>query len=532
MDVSVTIGTESPLTATSVDGGNGTATWSVAIPANAAYITGTSVTVTVAATKTGFTDPADVARTLAIDLVAPTAPTYTVPTSLTVGAAITAMNPSGGADIDTYSVAGLPSGLAIDDGTGVITGTPDAADTNTASVTVTVADTAGNTATVNLPFPIVAKGTQTLTGFRYSAAAMTFDTPPPTVTVPTGAQTSLSYAADPPEVCSVDQASGALTILGIGQCEITVTAATSADWNEATASFTVEVQAAGNLVLNVAPIAGNDTVNIAEHEAGFTITGDTGTEMGVDVSVTIGSESPLTTTSTDDGNGTGVWSVAVPANAAYITGTSVTVTVAATKTGFTDPANVTRTLAIDLVAPTAPTYTEPTSLTVGAAITAMNPSGGADIVAYSVEGLPSGLAIDGTSGAITGTPDTADATPTTATVTVADTADNTVTVVINFPAVAKGTQTLTGFEYSAASMTFGSTVPTVTVPTGAQTSLSYAADPPEVCTVNVTTGELTILDDGDCVITVTAAASDDWNEATASFTVEVQAAGNLVLNVG
>ena len=531
VDVSVTIGTESPLTTTSADGGNGTATWSVAIPANAAYITGTSVTVTVAATKTGFTDPADVARTLAIDLVAPTAPTYTVPTSLTVGAAITAMNPSGGADIDTYSVAGLPSGLAIDDGTGVITGTPDAADTNTASVTVTVADTAGNTATVNLPFPIVAKGTQTLTGFRYSAAAMTFDTPPPTVTVPTGAQTSLSYAADPPEVCSVDQASGALTILGIGQCEITVTAATSADWNEATASFTVEVQAAGNLVLNVAPIAGNDTVNIAEHEAGFTITGDTGTEMGVDVSVTIGSESPLTTTSTDDGNGTGVWSVAVPANAAYITGTSVTVTVAATKTGFTDPANVTRTLAIDLVAPTAPTYTEPTSLTVGAAITAMNPSGGADIVAYSVEGLPSGLAIDGTSGAITGTPDTADATPTTATVTVADTADNTVTVVINFPAVAKGTQTLTGFEYSAASMTFGSTVPTVTVPTGAQTSLSYAADPPEVCTVNVTTGELTILDDGDCVITVTAAASDDWNEATASFTVEVQAAGNLVLNV-
>ena len=79
-------------------------------------------------------------------------------------------------------------------------------------------------------------------------------------------------------------------------------------------------------------------MNIAEHEVGFTIGGDTGTESGVDVSVTIGSASPLTATSADDGNDTATWSVAVPANATYITGTSVTVTVAATKTGFTDPA--------------------------------------------------------------------------------------------------------------------------------------------------------------------------------------------------
>ena len=267
--MSVTIGSASPLTATSTDDGNDTATWSVAVPANAVYLTGTNITVTVAATKTGFTDATEVTRTLAIDLTAPTAPTYTVPTSLTVGAAITAMNPTGGADIAAYSVEALPSGLAIDDATGAITGTPDTADANPTTATVTVADTADNPATVDLTFPAVAKGTQTLTGFQYSVGSATLGSTPPTVTAPSGAQTALSYAADPPTVCSVNQTSGALTILGAGDCVITVTAVGTGDWNQATATFTVVVQSEGNLVLNVDAITGDDTVNIAEKGAGI-----------------------------------------------------------------------------------------------------------------------------------------------------------------------------------------------------------------------------------------------------------------------
>ena len=77
------------------------------------------------------------------------------------------------------------------------------------------------------------------------------------------------------------------------------------------------------LALNVDAIAGDDTVNIAEKAAGFTIGGDTGTEEGASVSVTVGSQSPLAATSDSDGT----WSVDVPADAAYITGTSVAVTV-------------------------------------------------------------------------------------------------------------------------------------------------------------------------------------------------------------
>ena len=63
-----------------------------------------------------------------MDLTAPTAPTYSAPVSLKVGEAITSMSPSGGVDIDEYSATDLPSGLTLNTGTGVIGGTPEAAD--------------------------------------------------------------------------------------------------------------------------------------------------------------------------------------------------------------------------------------------------------------------------------------------------------------------------------------------------------------------------------------------------------------------
>ena len=192
------------------------------------------------------------------------------------------------------------------------------------------------------------------------------------------------------------------------------------------------MQAAGALALNLDTIATDNTVNIAEKAAGFAIGGDTGSEAGVTVSVTIGTESPLTATSAAGG----AWSVDVPADAAYLTGASVAVTVSASKTGFTSPGDVMRTLAVDLTAPAA-SYTAPGTLKVGVAIGAMTPSTTAiDIASYGATGLPSGLGIDSTTGAISGTPDTADANTADATVTVTDRAGNPATVSITFPAVA------------------------------------------------------------------------------------------------
>ena len=520
VSVTVMVGTEE-LTATSTP-----TTWSVNVPPNAAYITGTSVTVTVSATKTGFTAANEVARKLAVDLAAPSA-TYTAPGTLQVGAVIAAMMPSTTAsDIASYAATGLPSGLVIDAGTGVISGTPDTANPTTATATVTVTDTAGNPADVSITFPMVAKGDQKLTDFSYRPATVTFGDAAPTVTAPTRAQTTVSYTATPADVCTVNATSGALTLVGMGDCVVTATAEATANYNQATLEFTVTVQAAGTLALNLDPIAGDDTVNIAEHEAGFAISGDTGSEADVTVTVTVG-PTELTATS----NASGTWSVSVPPTAAYITGTSVTVTVSATKTGFTSPTEVTRKLAVDLAAPSA-TYTAPGTLQVGAVIADMMPSTTAtDIASYGATGLPSGLVIDAGTGVISGTPDTADLSPATATVTVTDTAGNPTTVSITFPMVAKGDQKLTDFSYRPASMTFGEPAPTVTPPTGVQTTLLYSATPADVCTVNATSGALTLVGMGDCVVTATAAGTDNYNQATADFTVTVQPAGTLALNL-
>ena len=103
---------------------------------------------------------------------------------------------------------------------------------------------------------------------------------------------------------------------------------------------------------------------------------------------------------------------------------------------------------------------------------------------------------------------------------------------ITFPAVDKGDQAVSGFQYSASSVTFGSnTIPTVTAPTGVLTTLSYSATPASVCTVDPSSGALTLVGAGICEITATAAGSDHYNEASDTFTVTVQPAGALVLNL-
>ena len=695
--VTVRVGTEE-LTATSAEADP--AIWSVNVPGNAAYIVGSSVAVTVSAAKTGYTAPDAQTPTLTVDLMGPVAPTYAAPSSLRVGVALTEMNPTGGADIHEYGAPGLPSGLSIDAGSGVIGGTPDTANASTASVRVTVKDTAGNAATVDIAFPMVAKGAQTLSGFQYSANAVTFGDTAPTVTVPSGARGALSYSATPLAVCTVDPSSGALTIVGAGDCEVTVTAAVTADYEVATAMFTVAVAKgaqpltgfrysaasvtfgdtapavtvpsgaqgalsysatpatvctvgprqrrvddrgggrlrghghggghgrlrgshgdvhrdggpggsdaervpiqlqygdvrryradgdgaergadgaellghapggvhgqpqqrrthpggggrlrghghggghrqlrgshghvhrdggpAGALMLKVNAIATDGTVNIAERAAGFAISGDTGSEGGVTVTVRVGTEELTATSAEAD---PAIWSVNVPGNAAYIVGSSVAVTVSAAKTGYTAPNAQTPTLTVDLMGPVAPTYAAPSSLRVGVALTEMNPTGGADIDEYGAPGLPSGLSIDAGSGVIGGTPDTADASTASVTVTVKDTAGNAATVVIAFPMVAKGAQTLSGFQYSASSVTFGTSAPTVTAPSGAQGALSYSAMPLTVCTVDPNSGVLTLEEVGDCEVTVTAVGTANYEVATAMFTVMVGPAGVLVLKV-
>ena len=176
----------------------------------------------------------------------------------------------------------------------------------------------------------------------------------------------------------------------------------------------------------------------------------------------------------------------VGSDASYVVEPSVAVTVAATKSGHTDASEVTLTLAVNLTAPSSRVYTAPPSLQVGVAIGSLSPSSTSDtdIASYDAAGLPAGLVIAAVTGVISGTPSEAKATETTATVTVTDTGGNTTEEEVTFPVVSKGSQVLSGFSYSSSSVTYGDDEPTVVAPTGAQTPVTYAATPTDVCTVN------------------------------------------------
>ena len=537
--VTVTLGTQTFNAVTSATAAGATAaTWSVPVPGGSTYVTGTTLALTVAAAKTGYTSPAAVSRTVAVDLTAPTAPAYTAPSALTVGEAITALFPAGGSDIaasNGYSAAGLPAGLAIGATSGVIAGAPTTA-AAAATATVTVRDGAGNTDTVAIDFPAVARGAQDLSGFNYTPASLNYGAPTPTLGAPTVADSAaLSYTSTSTGVCTVDSTTGALAILAVGACTVTVTAAATDNYKAATATFGVAVNAAGALRLSVDAVAGDNTVNSAEKTAGFSIEGNTGAEADVTVTVTLGTQTfNAVTSATAAGATAATWSVPVPGGSTYVTGTTLALTVAAAKTGYTAPAAVSRTVAVDLTAPTAPAYTAPSALTVGEAITALFPAGGSDIAAsngYSAADLPAGLAIGATSGVIAGAPTTA-AGAATATVTVRDGAGNTDTVAIDFPAVARGAQDLSGFNYTPASLNYGAPTPTLGAPTVADSAaLSYTSTSTGVCTVDSTTGALAILAVGACTVTVTAAATDNYKAATATFGVAVNAAGALRLSV-
>lgn len=163
-------------------------------------------------------------------------------------------------------------------------------------------------------------------------------------------------------------------------------APSTSNWNEATATFTVTVARAGTASLSVNTIAADNTVNITEKAAGFSMRGSTGFRERRDGDG--GSDGP-------DGDlltraGTGRWRCL--RRRACITGTSVTVTVSASKTEFTAPSDVTRTLTVDLTASTAPSCTAPASPRVGVWVTGESVEG-PDIASYSATGLPSGLSI-------------------------------------------------------------------------------------------------------------------------------------------
>ena len=207
---------------------------------------------------------------------------------------------------------------------------------------INVRRTAASTVDPRLP-PPVTKDDQTLTGFAYDPAEITFGDPAPALTAPSGARTPVAYAATPEAVCSVDSTTGALTITGGGTCTITAMAQETDDYLEATATVDVEVLMV-DLTLHVDTIAGDDIINVDEHRAGFDITGSTGTLNDVPVEGTIDDIPVGSAISDRNGN----WSVRVPAATPSITQGTVVIAVTATHPDRSATMTVRREVPVDL----------------------------------------------------------------------------------------------------------------------------------------------------------------------------------------
>ena len=490
------------------------------------------------------TDPAEVETGIDIDTTAPTV-SYAPPASMMVDATLSAIAPTDAsptdADFDTHTYrvkfgTDLPLGLSLDEVSGRITGTPTVANAAQRETTIVATDGAGNTQEVTITFPAVARGSQILTGFAYSPVVVTFGGAAPVLIEPTGAQGDLSYASDTPSVCTVKGLTGELTIVGAGVCTVTATSAATDNYEEGTAQASVTVNPVGTLALTLNAVAGDNTINAAEKAVEFTITGNTGVEPTVSVTVTIGT-TQLAPVISDTG---GAWLVPIPADSSYLVEPSVDINVTATKTGFTPATPVTRTVAVDVTTPTV-SYAAPSSLTVDVTIDDIDPTD-ADPTdndysshTYSIgpgSELPPGLSLDGASGRITGTPTTASTATLTTAIAVTDSAGNVQEVLIVFPGVAKGSQSLSRFSYNPTSISFGDPAPELTAPTAALgATISYATETPLVCTVDDSTGSLTIVGNGVCTITVTSSETDDHKDATAQASVTVSPAGTLALSV-
>ena len=130
---------------------------------------------------------------------------------------------------------------------------------------------------------MVSKGSQILSGFSYSSSSVTYGAGSLAVVAPTGAQTSVTYAAAPVAVCTVEPDTGALTIVGLGDCVVTASAAGDANYEAADdVTFMVQVLSAGMLSVALETIADDDIVNAAEHGLGFAISGTVTTGASVD----------------------------------------------------------------------------------------------------------------------------------------------------------------------------------------------------------------------------------------------------------
>ena len=303
---------------------------------------------------------------------------YWVPTHLYVGVVIR-LHSSTDVDIASYAALGLPAGLTINATNGQIRGQPTMVSTAPATVVVTVTDASDNVTNIQLIFPPVEATTDTTAPRVVSIERQNPDTSP------TNAD-SLTWRVVFSESVDLN-----ITLGDIG----------NAFYREL---FTVSGSTA--MVTNVEAVSGYVGISNCM-VCDVTVTG--GNLVGLDGTVILGFAS-----------GHGIIQHAFPP--LPLTNTT--------------PIEADESYVVDNTAPSV-SYTVPTALAVDTAITPITPTTtdpDASGHSYSATGLPAGLGIDPSTGVISGSPTTV-GTASDVVVVVMDSAGNSVTITLAFPAV-------------------------------------------------------------------------------------------------
>jgi len=341
-------------------------------------------------TATGSVEFTTATIYITVNDVAPSALSYSTSNGIyTINSAITSNTPTVIGDILSYSVnPSLPSGLILNTSTGIITGTPDALQSSTGYV-VTATNTGGfTTETIYITVNDVAPSAlsySTSNGIYTVGIAITSNTPTVTGTI-------VSYSINPGLQSnlvlnpSTGIISGDPTYVQVST-EYTITATNTGGYTTATIYITVNAVAPS--ALSYSTSNGIYTINSAITSNTPTVTGDV---VSYSVSPALPSGIILNT------------STGIITGTPDVSQTSTGYTITATNTsGFTTAIIY---ITVVYIAPSALSYsTQDAEYIQGIAITPNIPTVVGTIVTWSVSpALPSGLALNTSTGIITGTP--------------------------------------------------------------------------------------------------------------------------------
>lgn len=432
------------------------------------------------------------------------------PAAYTRGTAIAANSPSSsGGAVASYSVSpALPTGLALNTVTGTITGTPTTL-VAAANYTVTASNASGST-TATLS---IAVNEAPPTGLSYATNPVVYEkgtvTAPNLATSHGGPVASYSVVPSLPTGLSLDPATGAVTgtpIAVAAAADYLVTAINSGGTASVALSITVN---------DIPPTDLSYSSNLVTYTKGTAIPANMPTNSGG--AVVTYSVSP----SLPPG-------LSINLASGFITGTPTKVTSAATytvtATNSGGSTNAALTITVNDAAPTALTYLiNPAIYTKGTATSPNTPSNaGGAVVGYAVvPNLPAGLAIDPSTGAISGTPSAISGTGT-YTVTASNSGGNT-TGILSLTVNDVPPSTLR-YSTNPAICTKGTAVAANAPSNSGGAVVSYTVSPslPSGLSINPASGSLTGTPSAvtpSAIYTVTATNSGGSTTASVSITV-------------